>query len=133
MLRSALLALALLASWGAQAQQSVIVPATTSTLAIAGTVATRATLIAGVSAKSIYVTALALVPVATSAVTLSYGTGTNCGTGTGTLTGVMTFAEGQVLNFGSGYGTVLVVPAGNDLCITIATAAAPGTISYAQF
>lgn len=127
------LALALLASWGAQAQQSVIVPSTTTTIAVAGTVAVRTKIITGVSGKSIYITAVALVPVATSAVTLSYGTGTNCGTGTGTLTGVMTFAEGQVLNLGSGFGAVIVVPQGNDVCITIATAAAPGTLSYAQF
>jgi len=133
MLRLALLLGLLLSVGGAQAQQSVIVPTTTTSLAIPGTVAARTTLITGVSGKSIYVTALALVPVATAAVTLSYGTGTNCGTGTGTLTGILTFSAGQTVNLGSGNGTVLVVPTGTDLCITIGTAAAPGTISYAQF
>lgn len=132
MKKLALLAFLLL-SWGAQAQQSVIVPATTTSVAIAGTVAARVTLVAGVSGKSIYVTGVALVPVATAAVTFSSGTGTDCGTGTAVLTGIMIFAGGQVLNIGSGYGTVLVVPSGADLCITIGTAAAPGFLSYTQF
>lgn len=133
MLRFALFLLAFLATWGAQAQQSVVVPATTDSIAIAGTVAVRTKIITGVSGQSIYITSLALVPVATSAVTLSYGTGTDCATGTGTLTGVMTFAAGQTLNIGTGYGAVYVVPAGNDVCITVATAAAPGSLSYVIF
>jgi hypothetical protein len=125
--------LALLASAGAQAQQSVVVPATTDTIAIAGTVAARTKIITGVVGKSIYVTALALVPASTSSVTFSYGTGTNCGTGTVNLTGIMTFNPGQTINYGSGYGTVLRVPDGNDLCITVGTTAAPGTLSYVIF
>lgn len=116
-----------------QAQQSVVVPATTNQIAVAGTVATITKIITGVTGKSIYVTALVLVPVATSVVTFSYGTGTNCGTGTTVLSGAMTFAAGQTINHGSGYGTVMVVPQANDLCITIATAAAPGTLSYSLF
>jgi hypothetical protein len=125
--------LALLASAGAQAQQSVVVPATTDTISITGTVAARTKIVTGSAGKSIYVTALMLVPAATSAVTFSYGTGTDCGTGTTNLTGTMTFNTGQTVTLGSGYGTVLRVPAGNDLCITVSTAAAPGTLSYAIF
>jgi len=117
----------------ARSQQSVIVPAHATQIAIAGTVAVRTSIISGVSGKSIYVTALQLTPVATAVVTFSYGTGTNCGTGTGTLSGALTFAAGQTVNFGNGNGAVMVVPAGNDLCITIATAASPGIIAYAQF
>lgn len=117
----------------AQAQQSVSVPATTASIPIAGTVAGSTKIITGVAGKSIYITSIALVPVDTAVVTLTYGTGTNCGTGTGSLTGAMTFAAGQVLNFGTGFGAVLVVPSGNDVCITIATAAAPGSLSYSLF
>jgi len=128
----ALLLLALLLPAGAQAQ-SPNIPSTTNTIAIAGTVAARTTIVTGVANTRIYVTALALVPVATAAVTFSTGTGTNCGTNTATVSGVMTFAAGADLNFGSGLGTIMVAPLGHDLCITVGTAAAPGTLSYAQF
>ena len=117
----------------AQAQQSVFVPATTATIAVAGTVAARTRIITGLTGKSIYLTAIALVPVATGVVTLSQGTGTNCGTDTVVLTGVMTFAAGQTLTIGTGNGTVLVLAPATDLCITIATAAAPGFIAYSIF
>lgn len=117
----------------AQAQQSVLVPATTNQIVVAGTVATATKIITGVTGKSIYVTSVALIPVATSVVTFTYGTGTNCGTGTGSITGAMTFGAGQTLNLGTGLGAIWVVPSGNDLCITIATAAAPGSLSYSLF
>src|SRR5574340_324283 len=118
--RFTLAALLLLSSLGlAQAQQSVVVPATTNQISIAGTVATATKIVSGVSGKSIYVTAVALIPVATSVVTLTTGTGTNCGTGTTNITGALTFAAGQVLALGSGYGAVWVLLSGNDLCITI--------------
>ena len=114
-------------------QSSVFVPATTTTTPITGTVATATRIIPGISGKSIYVTALNLVPVATSVVTLTAGTGTACGTGTVSLTGAMTFAAGQTVSLGNGYGTVLVVPQSTDLCITISTAASPGSIAYSLF
>lgn len=129
-----LLALALcFASIGASAQQSVFVPATTSQIAIAGTVATATKIVTGISGKQLYVTALALVPVATSVVTFTYGTGTNCGTGTVSITGAMTFSAGQTVNLGTGNGAVFVLPKGTDLCVTIATAAAPGSLAFSIF
>jgi hypothetical protein len=117
----------------AAAQQSVVTPATSASIPIAGTVAAATKIVSGAAGKSIYVTAIALVPVATSVVTLTSGTGTNCGTNTANVTGAMTFNAGQVLAVGDGFGAVLVVPQGADLCLTIATAAAPGSLSYAQF
>lgn len=131
-LRWVLLALAL-ATVPALAQQAVVVPATTNQISIAGTVAARTKIVTGVSGKSIYVTSVALVPANGSVVTFSYGTGTNCGTGTGTLTPAMTFVTAQSLAVGTGYGAILVTPPGNDLCITIATAVAPGFLTYSLF
>lgn len=117
----------------AAAQQAVVVPATTNQISITGTVATATKIVTGITGKSIYVTGVALVPVATSVVTFTYGTGTNCGTGTASITGAMTFAAGQTLTYGIGNGAVFVLPQGNDLCITIATAVAPGSLAYSIF
>lgn len=117
----------------ALAQSAVVVPATTNQISIAGTVAASTRIVTGIAGKSIYVTVISLVPVATSVVTLTTGTGTNCGTSTANITGALTFAAGQTLSLGSGYGAVFVIPQGNDLCITIATAAAPGSLAYSIF
>jgi hypothetical protein len=134
-MRKALAALAIfLASVSAAlAQQSVFVPATTNQIVIAGTVAASTRIVTGIAGKRIYVTALLLTPVATGVVTFTTGTGTNCGTSTASVTGAMTFAAGQEVNWGTGNGALLVLPAGFDLCITIATAAAPGALAYAIF
>lgn len=115
----------------AQAQQ--LVPQTTNQISLPGTIASVARIVTGVPGKSIIVTAVMLVPVATAVVTFSTGTGTNCNTGTANVVGVMTFAAGQTLMLGDGYGAVWVLPPGNDLCITITTAAAPGSLAYALF
>lgn len=115
----------------AMAQQ--LTPTTQAQISIAGTVAASTRIITGIAGKRIYPTALMLVPVATSVVTFTYGTGTNCGTNTVSLTGALTFSAGQAINFGNGAGALLVLPLGVDLCVTIATAAAPGSLSYAQF
>ncbi len=117
----------------AQAQQSVVVPATTAQISVAAGTLSVTKIVSGITNKSIYVTQVSLVPVATAVVTFTYGTGTNCATGTGSITGAMTFAAGQTLNLGNGNGAVFVVPSGNDLCLTIATAGAPGSLAYSQF
>lgn len=132
-MRNLLLLLCLAFALPAQAQQSVQVPATMASLPIAAGTQVRTTLITGIANKSIYVTSLALVPVATAVVTFSSGTGTNCGTGTAVLSGLMTFAAGQAISLGSGVGALLVVPSGADLCLTITTAGAPGFITFAQY
>ena len=117
----------------ASAQQSVMVPATTTQISLTGTVTATTQIIAGVASKSIYVTAIGLIPVATSVVTFVTGTGTNCGTGTANVTGAMTFGAGQTFNVGNGNGALFVLPSGNSLCTTVATAVAPGYLSYSQF
>jgi hypothetical protein len=117
----------------AAAQQSVIVPSTTVSIPITGTIAAATVIVTGQAGKSIFVTSVALVPVATSVVTFTQGTGAGCGTGTSNVSGAMTFAAGQTLHLGTGNGTVWVLAPGNSLCITVATAAAPGSLSYALF
>lgn len=102
-------------------------------LSIAGTVAASTKIITATAGKQIIVTAINQIPVATSVVTYTYGTGTNCGTGTTSLTGAMIFATGQVLVNGSGTGPVFILPQAVDLCVTIATAAAPGSLVYTLF
>src|SRR5262245_35962525 len=121
--------LAHLVAGPAFAQQSVFVPATTAQIQVAGTVAGSTRIVTGVAGKSIYVTQVNLIPVATAVVTFTTGTGTNCGTNTANVTGAMTFATGQVLTLGNGYGAVFVLPQGFDLCITIATVAAPASLA----
>jgi hypothetical protein len=135
-MRKALAALAILVASvsAALAQQSVFVPATTNQIAIAGTVAASTRIVTGIAGKRIYVTAVALVPtVAAAVVTFTTGTGTNCGTSTASVTGAMTFATTTPFILGVGNGAVFVLPAGFDLCITIAAQAAPGALAYAIF
>lgn len=112
---------------------SPIIPTTQAQISITGTVAAATEIVALTTGQRIYVTGLLLTPVATSVVTFTTGTGTNCGTGTSNLTGAMTFAAGQELNWGSGNGALLVTPISQALCITIATAVAPGALAYAKF
>jgi hypothetical protein len=128
-----LLLLGSLGGGQAEAQQSVVVPATTNSIPIVGTVAAATILVAGQAGKSIYVTAVGLIPIATSVVTFTQGTGAGCGTGTTNVTGAMTFSAGQVLTLGDGYGAVWVLLQGNSLCITVGTAAAPGSLAYSLF
>ena len=108
-------------------------PATQASLPIVGTVAS-----ASVSSlqcgQRIYVTSVDLVPVATSVVTFTQGTGSTCSGGTASnVTGALTFSAGQTYRKGSGYGAVWVLGSGAALCVTIATAAAPGSISYSIY
>ena len=91
-------------------------------------------LVTGIAGQRIYVTSIDLVPVATSVVTFSQGTGATCSGGTASnVTGALTFSAGQVYSKGSGNGALWVLAPGNNLCITIATAAAPGSISYSIY
>jgi hypothetical protein len=85
-----------------------------------------------VSGKSIYLTQLTVAGATTAVFTLSTGTGTNCGTNTVVLYTV-TFIAGEQVSIGDGSGVAAVIGPSVDLCVTIATAAAPGWLSIAQF
>lgn len=129
-MKKALVLLVALFAFSASAFAQQQFPVPTFQVSIAGTIAASTRIVTAPTGKQIIVTSLLQIPVALSTVTYTYGTGTNCGTGTGNITGAMVFASGQVLNMGSGEGPILAIPSGNDLCITIATAAAPGSLTY---
>jgi hypothetical protein len=107
-------------------------PATQYSLPIVGTVASASVLVAGIAGERIYVTSVDLVPVATSVVTFSQGTGTSCAGGSN-VTGALTFSAGQTYSKGSGSGAVWALAPGNNLCVSIGTAAAPGSIAYSIY
>lgn len=119
----------------AKAQQSVVIPATMFSVPITGAINSPNDLVlaSGQVGKSIYVTAVDLVPAATAAVQFTQGTGANCSTGKTTLTGSMVFSAGQTYMKGDGFGTFWVLLPGNSLCISIGTALAPGSLAYAIF
>jgi hypothetical protein len=133
-MRNAFAALLLLfaSASAALAQSSVLIPATTASIAIVGGVTTGLSLITGKANQRIYVTNITLGPTAAAVIAFVYGTGVNCGTGTTSLTGAMT-SNGSPLTSGDGYGAILVVPPGQDLCIIVTAQPAPGSLSYAQF
>lgn len=133
MIRRLLLALALCLGSTAQAQQSVFVPATTASFAITGTT-TILEIAPAVTGKQIYVTQMTVRLLATSVFTLTHGTGTNCGSGTPVAfyTNTAPAAASDVVS-GTGNGALFVIPTGRALCITVATAAASGWVSWAQF
>lgn len=129
-----LLALALFLSLTPVTAQLAPPAATQASLPIVGTVASAAVLISGIVGQRIYVTSVDLVPVATSVVTFTQGTGSTCSGGTASnVTGVLTFSAGQTYSKGSGNGAVWALGLGNNLCLTISTAAAPGSISYSIY
>ena len=73
-----------------------------------------------------------LVGGASSVVSWSAGTGTNCATGTVALNAPETLTAGSITDFGDGAGAIMVVPIGQDLCLTVGTAAVGGWVAYAQ-
>ncbi len=106
-----------------------------SSVAIKVSTATTTQLVPLSGGKKIYVTAYNAFAAGSGAITLEYGTGTNCGTGTTALTGTYNLTAAQSsISTGGGLGPVLVVPAGNALCV-LTTAAVPisGSVAYTQF
>jgi hypothetical protein len=96
--------------------------------------ATTTQLVALSSGKAIYITHWDVVVAGADNVTLEYGTGSNCGTGTTALTGAYNLPANGGVSAGVGLSPVIIVPAGDALCIlTSAAAQASGVVSYTQF
>jgi hypothetical protein len=132
-MKKLLLALALCLGSPALAQQSVFVPATTADFNVTATTA-LVEIAPAVTGKSIYLTQITLRLLTTSVLTLTHGTGTNCATGTPIAFFTYTAgAAAETLTSGTGNGALFIVPQGRALCITVATAAASGWVSWAQF
>ncbi len=111
-----------------------VAPITTGTLALPTATQARTTLIAGIANKYIYLTAQHMIPGSGAVITWSTGTGTNCGTGNKVLDGPNTYGTASTPdNMGSGSGTFMVVPIGQDLCLTITTATISGSVAFGQF
>ena len=105
-----------------------------ATVAINVSSATTTQLVALSGTTKIYVTGLTVVAGGTGNITFVYGTGTNCGTGTTSLSGAIPLIANAGLSIGGGLGAVLMVPAGQALCVTTSAAVQmSGFVTYAQF
>lgn len=105
-----------------------------NSVAINVSTATTTQLVALTSAQKIYVTGYDVVAGGTGNITFEYGTGTACATGTTALTGAYPLTAQSGLTKGGGLGPVLVVPAGNALCVlTSAAVQMSGSVAYTKF
>lgn len=105
-----------------------------TTAAINVSTATTTQLVALSGTTKIYVTGLAVIAGGTGNITFVYGTGSSCGTGTTSLSGAIPLVANAGLTLGSGLGAVLMVPAGQALCVTTSAAVQmSGFVTYAQF
>jgi hypothetical protein len=134
MRKLALTLLALFACGVAQAQQSVVVPATTNQIPITISTATTTKLVDGVAGKSIYVTAVDIIAGGTGSIQFTAGTGATCGTGTVNVTGNYSLIAQAGLVKGTGNGALWVIPAGFNLCaVSSAAVGMPGSLAYSIF
>jgi hypothetical protein len=107
---------------------------TPSSAAINVSTATTTQLVAISGSTKIYVTSYDVMAGGTGNITFEYGTGASCGTGTTALTGAYPLTAQAGISKGSGVGAVLIVPAGNALCVlTSAAVQMSGSVSYQQF
>jgi hypothetical protein len=91
-------------------------------------------LVPAVNGKAVYVTEWNALSSGTTNFSFEYGTGTNCGNGTQALTGAYAFAAQSGAAPGNGLGPILIVPAGNALCVVNSAAVqVSGSLSYTQF
>lgn len=105
-----------------------------SSAAISVSTATTTQLVALSGSTKIYVTSFDVIAAGTGNIKFVYGTGSSCGTGTTDLTGNYNLTAQAGIAKGSGLGPVLVVPAGNALCVTTSAAVGMyGSVAYTQF
>lgn len=121
-----LLALLLLLPSLAMAQTPPII--SENTTAVTGTVgATR--VLQGQAGKQIIVTGFMFVGASGSTISFTTGTGTTCGTGTSTLLPAVAVGATPLVA-GGGSGGLIVNPVGQDFCVTVGTAPAPGFVTW---
>lgn len=65
--------------------------------------------------------------------TFVYGTGANCATGITSLTGVMRISVDGNIALSAGQGSLFRTASANALCLTAATGAVTGFVTYAKF
>jgi hypothetical protein len=108
---------------------------TPSSAAISMSTATTTQFVATLSGiTKIYITSFDVIAGGTTNVTLVYGTGSNCGTGTTSLTGAYPLTAQAGISKGSGVAAVLVVPGGNNFCVTSSQSVqVSGSVSYQVF
>ena len=70
---------------------------------------------------------------AATTATFVYGTGANCGTGTTSLTGAMRMPDEGSIALSGMNGSLFRTIASNALCLTAATGAVTGFVTYAQY
>lgn len=113
---------------------SVNVAQGSATVAVNISTATTTQIVALSGSTQIYVTGIAIVAGGTGNVTIVYGTGSACGTGTTSISGAMPLVANSGFALGSGLGPVIVLPAGQALCITTSAAVQmSGFVTYTQF
>lgn len=105
-----------------------------ASVAISVSTATTTQLVALSGSTKIYVTAWDVIAAGTGNIKLVYGTGASCGTGTTDLTGNYNLVAQAGIAKGGGLGPIIVVPAGNALCVTTSAAVGmAGSVAYTQF
>ena len=113
---------------------SVNVAQGSATVAVNISTATTTQIVALSGSTQIYVTGITIVAGGTGNVTIVYGTGSACGTGTTSVSGAMPLVANSGFSIGSGLGPVIVLPAGQALCITTSAAVQmSGFVTYTQF
>lgn len=96
--------------------------------------ATTTQLVALSGSTKIYITSFDVVAGGTGNITFEYGTGTACAAGTTVLTGAYNLTAQAGIAKGAGVGAILIVPAGNALCVlTSASVQMSGSVSFQQF
>lgn len=105
-----------------------------ASVAISVATGTTTQIVALSGSTKIYVTHFDVISAGTGNITFEYGTGSSCGTGTTVLTGAYNLTAQAGISAGGGLGPILVVPAGNALCIlTTASVQMSGSVAYTQF
>lgn len=106
-----------------------------STAVVNVSAAATTEIVALTAAKTIRVCSFAItVDTAATTAKFVYGTGTNCGSGTADITGAMRFVDegGMALSAPAG-GSLFRTASANALCLTAATGAVTGFVTYAKF